>query len=479
QDASFKLNIPTKKAGTFSWFGLGGESHIDFPADEEDNLYASNDGTLRNRNFRSLTGVTGLTHTYFFNTNTSGKAILAVSGFKSKYKEEIVEANKPGRPSNFTRYEQIKYSAGYSFNKKINARNQFTAGILSDMSKLVLNKDYIPEGDSVLSRFVDINKRAGLFKAYSSLGHRFSDRLSSNLGVYYQFFTLNNTWSIEPRFNIKYQLGSDQSVSFGVGMHSQTQPLEVYFYKIKGQSELTNKDLDLTRSIHGVLGYDKSFSRYFRLKAEVYGQYIYDAAVENTPSSFSMLNAGADFYFPDKTNLVNEGNGYNYGVELTLERFLNKGFYWLVTASLFESKYKGSDEIWRNTAFNTNFVTNILGGKEFKLGAKSAFGIDTKLALAGGQPYTPFDLDASGANGYVIFKEDEAYSLRHTAYWRWDLKFSYIRNGKRATQKWYVDFQNVTNNMNIYLTTLNPKTGTTGRIDQIGFFPNINYQITF
>jgi hypothetical protein len=151
----------------------------------------------------------------------------------------------------------------------------------------------------------------------------------------------------------------------------------------------------------------------------------------------------------------------------------------LVTASLFESKFKGSDEIWRNTAFNTNFVTNILGGKEFKLGPKSLFGIDTKIAFAGGQPYTPFDLNASEANGYVIFKEDEAYSLRHNAYWRWDLKFSYTKNGKRATQKWYVDLQNLTNNKNIYLSTLNPKTGRIGRINQIGFFPNINYQITF
>src|SRR5689334_1087808 len=78
QDASFKVNMPTRKAGTFSWFGLGGESHINFPAKEEDNLYASNDGTLRDRKFKSLTGVTGLTHTYFFNPTTSGKAILAV-----------------------------------------------------------------------------------------------------------------------------------------------------------------------------------------------------------------------------------------------------------------------------------------------------------------------------------------------------------------------------------------------------------------
>ena len=94
QDINFKVNIPTKKAGTFSLFGLGGESHIKFDAIDEDNLYSTNDGSLRERNFRSLTGVTGLTHTYFFNPNTSGKIMLAVSGFDSKYREDFYNSTE-------------------------------------------------------------------------------------------------------------------------------------------------------------------------------------------------------------------------------------------------------------------------------------------------------------------------------------------------------------------------------------------------
>ncbi|MEO8405038.1 MAG: TonB-dependent receptor [Chitinophagaceae bacterium] len=482
QDVTFKVNMPTKNAGTFSWFGLGGESHINFPSDEKDNLYASNDGTLRDRTFKSLTGVTGFTHTYFFNPATSGKFILAVSGFHSKYKEVIVEENKPGKVAYDKTHTQLKYTAGYTFNKKFSSKDQLTIGITADLTRLNLNQDYIQDGDSVLTTFEDIKKNAVLLKAFSNLSHRFTDKLSSNLGLYYQLFTLNNTWSIEPRWNMKYQFRPTQSVSAGIGLHSQTQPLEVYFYQLKnssGQPELTNKNLDFVRSLHGVLGYDLNFSRYFRFKAEVYGQYIYDAAIEQFPSSFSMLNAGADFSFPDKTNLINGGEGSNYGVELTLERFLHKGFYYLVTASFFESKYKGSDGVWRNTAFNSNFVANILAGKEFILNHKASFGIDSKIALAGGQPYTPFDLDESKDKGYVIFKENEAYSLHNNAYWRWDLKLSYTRNGKRSTQKWYIDFQNITNRKNIYVRTLVPKTGRISEIDQIGFFPNINYQITF
>src|SRR5204863_126813 len=136
QDINFKVNIPTAKAGTFSWFGLGGESHIKFDAIDEDNLYSTNDGSLRERNFRSLTGVTGLTHTYFFNSTTSGKLMLAVSGFDSKYKEDFYNSSKPDKTAYYKKNTQVKYSAGYTFNKKFSSKNQLTAGIVTDFNKL-------------------------------------------------------------------------------------------------------------------------------------------------------------------------------------------------------------------------------------------------------------------------------------------------------------------------------------------------------
>ena len=484
QDGTFKINIPTKKSGTFSLFGLGGESHIHFSPESQgkDNLYSSSDGSIRDRDFKSLTGVLGLSHTQFYTATVSGKIVFAVSGFSSKYYEDIVNSNEPLKRAYYKKQVQYKYSGGYTFNKKFNSRYHFTAGIIADVNKLQLQQDNIKDGDSVLTNFVNSNETAALIKTFANLGHRFTDKFSTNIGLYYQQFTLNNSNSIEPRWNIKYQLKQNQSLSFGAGLHSQAQPLEVYFYQSKnntGQIERTNKNLDFVKSMHSALGYDINFSKQFRLKSEIYAQYIYNAAVEKTSSSFSMLNSGADFGFPEKTNLVNDGKGYNYGVELTLERFLHKGLYYLVTASVFQSKYKGSDEVWRNTAFNSNFVINVLGGKEFHLNSKTTFGIDSKLTVTGGQRYTPFDITASQNAGYIIYKTTEAYSLQNKIYLRWDLKFSYIRNLKKITQKWYVDLQNITARENIYIRTLNPKTGIISQINQIGFFPNINYLITF
>jgi hypothetical protein len=484
QDATFKVNLPTKKSGTFTLFGLGGESHIHFlpETDGKDNLYSSSDGSVRDKNFKSLTGVLGLTHNYFFNANTSGKISLAVSAFSSKYNEDIVADNKPNNLAFYRKNDQLKYTLGYNLNKKFTARNLFTAGVFADINQLKIRQDLIKDGDSVLVTFINSKETATLIRSFVNLGHRFSDKLSSNIGVYYQYLVLNSTQNLEPRFNVKYQFKQNQSLSFGAGLHSQTQPLEVYFYQTKsngGQNELTNKNLEMVKSLHGVIGYDISLSKQFRLKSEIYSQYIYSAAVEKTASSFSMLNTGSDFGFPDKTNLINDGKGYNYGVELTLERFLHRGLYYLFTASVFQSKYKGSDNIWRNTAFNSNYVVNALGGKEFKLNAKNAFGIDTRLTITGGQRYTPFDIAASKNAGYVIYKDNEAFSEQNDTYLRWDLKFSYIYNGKKMTHKLYIDLQNFAGRENIYVRTLNPKTGAVSQINQMGFFPNINYQFTF
>ena len=484
QDGTFKINMPTKKAGTFSLFGLSGESHIRFLPESQDdeNLYSSPDGSIRDRNFKSLTGFVGLSHAYFYNTNTSAKTTFALSGFSSKYNEDIVLPTEPNQRAFYRKNLQYKYSFSHTFNKKINAKNKFSAGVVADINKLNLQQDYIKNGDTVLSNLLNTSEKAVLLKVFTNLGHRFTDKLSTNIGLYYQQFTFNNTNSIEPRINFKYQLQSNQSLSFGAGLHSQVQPLEVYFYQTKnnfGQTLLTNKNLDFVKSVHSALGYDVNISRNFRIKTELYAQHIYNAAVETNASAFSMLNTGSDFGFPDKTNLVNNGRGYNYGIELTAERFLHKGLYYLLTVSIFESKYKGSDNIWRNTAFNSNYVVNALAGKEFRLNKKTTFGIDSKVTITGGQRYTPFDVAASKNAGYVIYNEAAAYNNQHEKYFRWDIKFSYNRNLKKVTQKWYIDLQNVSTKKNIYIRTLNPKTGVISQINQIGFFPNINYLITF
>jgi hypothetical protein len=179
--------------------------------------------------------------------------------------------------------------------------------------------------------------------------------------------------------------------------------------------------------------------------------------------------------------LVNNGTGTNYGIEFTLEKFFSKGYYGLFTTSLFQSKYKGSDGIERNTAFNNKAVANLLAGREFKLGTRYAFTLDTKVTAAGGRFDTPIDFEASRLAGTAVYLNDLAYSEQYSPYFRWDFKIGFRSNSekRKMTQSFYVDFQNVTNNKNVFQKKYSEINQVIGTYYQIGFLPDLLYRIEF
>ncbi|TAE60978.1 MAG: TonB-dependent receptor, partial [Bacteroidetes bacterium] len=352
-------------------------------------------------------------------------------------------------------------------------RNHLRVGLMSDLYDLNL-KDSVRIGDGSFRTLRDYQGRSGLIQAYTQWMHRFSDDLSLNLGLHYQVFALNQRQSLEPRAGLKYKLSERQSLSAGAGLHNQLQPLAIYFLENDGVR--SNEDLNFTRSLHTVLGYDFQAGDNLRLKAEIYHQWISQAPVEQQASAFSLLNFGADFGFPSVDNLENTGTGRNYGVELTVEKFFSKGYYYLLTASFFDSRYTGSDGVERNSAFNSKRILNVLGGKEFKLG-RNSLSIDAKMTWAGNRRYTPIDLAASRLAGTTVRIESQAYSEQFPDYFRADIKTTFRMNGKRITQEWSLDLQNVTNHKNIFDQTFSRASGKIETTYQIGLFPVIQYRI--
>lgn len=233
-----------------------------------------------------------------------------------------------------------------------------------------------------------------------------------------------------------------------------------------------------------MVGYDVKIGSDWHGKLETYYQILTGVPVESRSSTaYSMLNQGADFAFVVPSGLVNEGTGKNLGLEMTVEKFFSAGWYTLVTASLFDSKYKGSDGIERNTAFNSNYILNILAGKEFKFGKKkqNAFTIDTKLTTAGGRYQTPIDLVASKAKGEETYDFTKAYSEQQTPYFRWDVKLGYTLNSSKRhfTQQFFLDFQNVTNHKNIFQERYSVSQNQKYKVYQIGFFPDVMWRVQF
>jgi hypothetical protein len=486
QDLNFKTDYTTNKAGKFSLWGIGGISSIallqkDKKPGEDLYGYAGQDSY-----FTAKVGATGLTHVLLFKNNSYLRSNLGMSGSSNVISADKIDSSFTTK--NFTKpwYRQstqsIKYSFNSTFNKKFNSRNFLNAGVYADyyQTKFVDSNDFL-FGNNTFVILRNFNGSNALLRGFAQLQHKFNSKILINVGISNQYFSFNKTNALEPRLGLKYSLTPKQSLSLGAGMHSQLQPSYVYFAtdSINGKRVSTNKALDFTRAAHAVLAYDWQFSSNFRLKTELYYQYIYQAPVKNYSSSFSVLNLGADFNSPNVGNLVSKGTGYNYGLEITLEKFYSKGYYFLFTSSLFESKYKGSDGQERNTAFNGNYVFNVLFGKEIKIKEKHTLSIDLKSTLAGGKRYTPIDTAASKIKGFEIRNDRDAFSKQYPVYFRIDVKPSYRYNLKRMTMEWNIDIQNVTGNYNVFQQTYNPATRKIQTDYQLRFFVVPQFRVLF
>jgi hypothetical protein len=322
-----------------------------------------------------------------------------------------------------------------------------------------------------------------LTQAYGQWRYRITRGLLLTAGLHFQHYNFNNSAALEPRAGLQYAFKNGQSLSLGYGLNSQTQNLYTYYVQTPGESGpvQTNKDLGFTRSHHFVLSYENRLAENLLLKIEPYYQYLFDVPVERRLSTYSVLNTGATFGPTDRDSLVNAGSGTNMGVELTLERYFNKGYYFLFTSSVFDSRYKGSDGIERNTAFNTRYVANLLAGKEIKLGRakNNVFGINIKTTLVGGKYFTPLNREVSRTRGEAVYDETRAYSEQQTPYFRTDLRFSFRKEMRRSTIEASLDLQNVTGNKNIFQQTYNPRTNAFANQYQQGFFPVPYFRYTF
>jgi len=77
--------------------------------------------------------------------------------------------------------------------------------------------------------------------------------------------------------------------------------------------------------------------------------------------------------------------------------------------------------------------------------------------------------------------ENQAFSQRLDDYFRWDVKIGMrINSNKRKlSQTFFLDFQNVTNNQNIFAVRYNEVRNEVGKTYQIGFFPDLMYRVEF
>ena len=495
QDLSFKLNFPTKKAGTFSAFALGFiDKSWDVELDIKDihSIYDASDqeGSLYN-------ALLGASHKIHFDNKWTWRTTAAYNMQHNKVDMEYWGLNFDAnhKPIGF---EGKDYPFSYL------KQNEDRAVFNTELSKQVTPRWLLQLGGEYSHRFFDLNFRTaenvyepvsptpyyatkdntGLASIFWSNLWKPTDNLSFNIGLSGSYFLLSKDFSIEPRASMKWEPGKRHSISLGYGLHSMIEKLDAYFFR-NADGTMANKDLGLSKAHHLLTTYMYKFTDNLNLRFNAYYQYGFDTPVGINGSTFCTVNRLFNYI---EEPLVNEGNTRNYGADITLEHYMSRGFYGQVNGSLFKSEYRGLDKKWRNQLYDRGYMVKVLGGKEWMIGKRKqdVFNVSVKYTLQGGLRHTPIDVDAMKANvaaGIIndqpIYKEDEAMTLQFDPTSILDLTVSYKINRKNVGHTIAFEGVNILQHETPYAVHYDLGTGQL-RVDKSGIsLPNIYYRIDF
>lgn len=487
QDLSFKFNFPTKKGGSFTLFGLGGDAQDVYGtaiADSTQWVNMYEDGI--DGKYVPQMGIIGASHLWLLGPNTYLKTIAAVTGERRRDNEILLipSNNYEGRTIDQQDTKNWSYRGSIQLNHKFNAKQTLQVGLTgSHLGYNLVNRGRDGHNDPLLT-FLDQKGSTNMAKSHAQLKIRPTDKLTLTPGIHYTYFQLNDNTQIEPRMGASWQFSSSQTLSVGVGLHSRVEPTAIYLTdrtRTDGTVFQPHRDLDLMKAWHYVVGYDHYFTNKLRLKFEAYYQYLFDIPVSSNAANpiVSTINTDSvwDVVFSDDI-LINEGSGKNYGIELTVEKFLSNGYYYMFTGSFYEAKYTPLDGRTYNSRYAGNYVTNIVGGKEFTLKNNNLLGFNARFILAGGNRYTPLDITRSTDEQAFIFDLSKTYANQVDAYYRLDFGVSYTVNKSALTHAIRFDFQNITGRENIQGFDYNRN------FQQVPYFhtgliPILSYKVTF
>jgi hypothetical protein len=318
-------------------------------------------------------------------------------------------------------------------------------------------------------------------------------KLSIQAGWNLLYYSLNRKFAFEPRLSVNYDFNIWNRLSFGYCLQHQQISQRVQFHR-SGRLDETQaggyaydqsaQNLPLWGNHYGLLEYTFRISEFWQVKTSALGRYWFNVPIHaDSSSSYSLYNSYSNLseQLP-KGKLAGAGEALNYGGDISLKKNFHKGFYMELSGAWFRVKYSASDKKWYNAAFDRRFISRLRVGHEFKIGRNKnhlCF-LSTTITWAGGQTFTPIDVQASIAQRETVWEQTNINTQRSPNYFRWDFKAGFQFNTKRQTSHYiYIDAMNMLNRENRLYYAYIPDAQQVLPIRQVGFLPDILYRFQF
>ncbi len=482
QDLSFHISLPSAKAGHFSIFGVGGKSSTIFNA-PADSVEITEDKQRFDIDFQSKMGAVGLTHVLPMGKKSVWRSVFALSALEHGRTADL-GANPPGKARvENDDFAESKLAFSSVFTHKINARQRLKAGLQASREYTSFRSFYeYKTGLFSLSGRIE----GWLLQPFVDWEIHLLPKLDLTAGLRLSHFTYDaaNT-SVEPRLALSFLPKNGQRLSLAYSLNSQVQQAQLY-----ALPQLPKHGLDFMKSHHVVTGYRQELGKSMVFNAEAYFQYLFSVpALDLNGQTFSTLNL-TDFSLPylagvfgtSERILTSDGKGRNYGLDLSLQKFILDRYYFLLAGSLYRSEYATGDGVWRRTRFDGGHTLNLTGGREFvktKTGKVVTKGINARIAWIGGFRDTPIDETASEERGYTVYRQEEAFTLKQDDYFRIDLRLYLKWNKTGRNSMLFLDIQNVTSRKNPQYNYYDSVQGKVLTKEQLGLIPILSWRVEF
>lgn len=477
QNLSFKVNVPTNSAGVFSVWGLGANDYSGQSPKKDSVKWVYEDDRLKS-GFDTYMGAVGFSHRLVIGTKTFINNSWAVTGDGLKWNVREMNNDAVLHPKERIRNHAWKYTWHGYVNRKWSDKFTFKTGWIVNQMNYSLITRQAPSTGKPLIALADEKGSRYLLQGYAQGKADVLPQLTLNTGVHALYFRLNKETIIEPRIGVRWKMSSQDEMNAAYGVHSQTEQLSIYLNKRMnnaGEWVRPNEKLKLAKSRHLVIGYDRSLKGNARFRIETYIQWLYDIPVI-ADSSFSILNLEQKGWFLNDP-LVNSGKGKNVGVDLTYEKFLSGGYYYLFTVSLFDSRYQGGDRIKHPTRYDKRYVVNVLGGKEWTVGYGKILSINGRVNFSGGDRISPVDETASMIEKDIVYDETRAFESRKPDLRYVDCSVSYKINKPSYAMTWSLQMINMLARSEFEGYRYNYRKQTIDRHNELTIIPNLSFKI--
>ena len=492
QDLSFNIALGGNKKTTYTVFGIAGLStEHDMPVEKAADRKPGVANNWQDRYLGSNMGTLGWTFTHSIDEKTYLKGVVALMSNYIFKKYDTLNTQDLRYRYNTQNYYDTRLAATLTYNRKINTELRFKGGIIAQQVFYKYDKTVTARPTSIditernrIAVAQSGNENTQIMQLYGQFNYEPNSKWTLNGGLHVLYLLLNKTPSVEPRLSMKYQFTPKQSIGLAYGLHGQILPFSVYLYNQKDtvngviKTSTPNHDSKMIQAHHFILSYNLYTDNAWKLSVEPYFQRLIHVPIEPTAGSlYWMLNEQGNV--PD-FKVISEGKGLNYGIDVSIERFFNNKFYFLLNTSVFKSTYEVLNNVTRNSRLNTSFGSGLTLGREFTLKNKATLQIGSRVLFNGGFRYSPLDVAASAQKHDYIPLKDAEWTKQAAPYFRIDSRVAYRFNKKRYAGSISLDIQNLTNHVNVSsLAYDSVKNALYSSFQPGGFTPVIAFQYDF